>query len=1240
MTGISLGYPLDLLLNRKCKPDDFDERRQRKGIDHKLDAIQLPDALKAGSGNIIIKGRPGTGKSTLALQMAVSCTQNNNDCSAAYFSLEEQIDHILKKAELFGWNKWLKPMKELNDLDESASSKELGDFLEGVLTTVNDKNEVVTPSKPIVLLPSLSPRSISVDDSKENSLFWERYHQLEIFLEAVDRINERAKDEETKKVQKLKLIVIDSLNTFGDHMLEREELFRIFDLFKRHQIIGVFILEVNDGASPQALSNMHQNTIEYMADTIIDLQMSEDHGYFTRYLEIEKSRYQHQVYGRHPYRLHDFDPQQPKDPLKSDFQPAYNIFPSLHYLVSVIGQNSNAVVEKGDPATSPANGAQYKQNTDSIEESKQLNIVKENEKDKVVENSNSVTELFDFGINGINDLLPTNFLRTSVVAIEGPKATFKSSISENFLIRGLLSNSSVLLIKLQDKPSFNLHKIRLNEGLLHYTKIGLEEFPEEKDRLKRLGCIQDKLIKPKHGNRFSDYQKSVKINEVEWEFEENGPRIIELDFGEGMLLAEEFVQIVRDIFQLFKKDKPIKSVVLDDVSLIGISYPFLKNSKTAGDLFLPSFIHLMRSFDVSLVINGTTGDLVEANEYVNRASALADTVITCKNCDIFGDKYVIVSGEGLVVRMSKEAGMREPVPGVIRIEEVEDQGETEIPENDEEPLRSGERVKSDKNEDQALLEEYRKPENSKELSQLQNVKYKKKLDSTFPSPFVLDLLFLQGLVGFETQRIHRPGLSLHMMEASSETRIYNQEVEKLLQFALAKPTHPYNERRNNVDQVSDVSVNTFDTRLAESMYDSFNLLQDAPIERTVVCTLDEFLGSRETYTKSLVKINNAHKKKEDSSIQSISGQQHNSKRELKREDFIVQDNNSGWPYYGNVLLLAYRSDIFTDPKKTFRSWDAIFKGISDKKDEIKLIKEFPIREGFDYGVLSHESMSCVLLDVLFSGLKESKIEIDIEQENFLQNIFSKSKLQNYFTNPEFMNEVVAITNLIQSRSKKILINPTNMESNMVEIEYVGELDLLEKSREYNVPINEIMETNKTTISELFEKQPLQIPLKCSVRPDSAVYLCWYSQIRELINQYPKMARLINIEPLPGRGVTGDWFLGIIKGSVSIQLGQNVINMLCDETEDFKRYNRGIGLPMRQTFYGKNLKAWQGTDISLDRVREIHDNAIKRSKIVNYAIVRHAFANALQDLLFNPNDDQSIINILNSLADQVEVLNNK
>jgi hypothetical protein len=132
-----------------------------------------------------------------------------------------------------------------------------------------------------------------------------------------------------------------------------------------------------------------------------------------------------------------------------------------------------------------------------------------------------------------------------------------------------------------------------------------------------------------------------------------------------------------------------------------------------------------------------------------------------------------------------------------------------------------------------------------------------------------------------------------------------------------------------------------------------------------------------------------------------------------------------------------------------------------------------------------------------------------------------------------------------------------------------------------------------------------------LHPKAAFYLCWYSQLRELLNEKPELQKHMRIAPLPGGGFTGDWFLGIVKGSVSVNLGIDVVQKLCDEQEDYKRYIRGVGLPVSKKFYDpfKNdnlgFLAWPYSQQLLNVLGEIHQNAWKRSDIKDYQKFRTA-----------------------------------
>jgi hypothetical protein len=126
-------------------------------------------------------------------------------------------------------------------------------------------------------------------------------------------------------------------------------------------------------------------------------------------------------------------------------------------------------------------------------------------------------------------------------------------------------------------------------------------------------------------------------------------------------------------------------------------------------------------------------------------------------------------------------------------------------------------------------------------------------------------------------------------------------------------------------------------------------------------------------------------------------------------------------------------------------------------------------------------------------------------------------------------------------------------------------------------------------------------------PNAAVYVCWYSQLRELIDEHPELATKLAVAPLPGGGVKGDWYLGVAAGSVSMKLGINVLKILCSDSEEYKRFVRGVGLPVRKKYDHSTFLGWPRAEPGtlLSTVLEIHKAALSRSAIGGYQRSRAA-----------------------------------
>ena len=328
------------------------------------------------------------------------------------------------------------------------------------------------------------------------------------------------------------------------------------------------------------------------------VRAEEDRGHFIRYLEIEKSRYVPQVSGKHPFRIlsRGFDDRAES---QAEERSGIVVYPALHWRVSTSESESRPKADEpsAEELTTDSAGQEHLP--------------------------------FDLGIKGFERILPKNLTRGSVVTIAGDRGTFKTTFAINFLAKGLLAKESALLVALSDRclltedPAGRI-KQRICEEMRSGKGNGRDvtgvRFEWSRITIDEKACEEWSTLA-------GDSRAQIRV----WQntYGKDGTRLIELDFKSGTVLPEEFVQVVWEVLERQREGGfPIKRVAFDDVSLIGLSYPLLRESATTGNLFLSGFVHVMQNRGVDLVIVGTTGDLPEANEPVYRAAALSDAVVS------------------------------------------------------------------------------------------------------------------------------------------------------------------------------------------------------------------------------------------------------------------------------------------------------------------------------------------------------------------------------------------------------------------------------------------------------------------------------------------------------------------------------------------------------------------------------------------------------------------------------------
>lgn len=1111
-------------------------------------ALSLPDEARPGTGNILILGAPGTGKTTLALQIAVAATCAPNAYSSLFLPLEESQDALLARCANMGWENRIHLTRFHDSASAASSPAELALALRRELTQPTDcpasklstthvperpcvKHAEVIYSNlalaypqnraqaPRVLVGTLSPRNLLAPAAGEDRTFWTRYQQLERLLLGFECLRTT---EPGNALPEMRIICIDSLNVFGDGPLSREHLFRITDLCRRYHCLGVFTAEEGSTAG--------STPMEYLCDVVIKLHATEEAGYALRHLEITKSQYQHQVYGRHPFKLRsltswrqDVSSDAANAPVATPnrlFQ-ALVIHPSIHHVLASTRHRQRAEADRSKATVTPG--------------------------------QDCLDSPFDIGVDALKYVLLQGIRRPCAITIAGPRGTYKSSIAQNFLLAGLCSGESGLLVRFREHPQFS------SPGTWHPSGSVRARWRPEK-------CAQEDA---------ATLDDSKLLRRV-WQYSEDeqtkGTCLVELNFKQGALLAEEFLEFVRDVYREYSPSR----VVLDDISLIGTSFPFLRHSRTAGDLCLAALIHVSKHHGADLVMAGTLSGSDEADSVVHRGCTLSDTVLETDFCDVFGDRLVIVTGEGLM------AGGRDPVA----------------------PF-------AEPGADHALAPMCGEVVPGVVVNRFEGRPGKRWFD--------VDLTLLEGLVGFNVGDIHRPGLVLHLFSEGAILSRYNAEIRTMLERSFAAPRQTQqvlpDRRRGRPAEAQKVTVYEFDSGTSEALHDSLRILKDKPVDKTVLYAVDEFYFTDE-----------------DPRTTTSTWLRHIDRRELAVPERIEDGDDTYFittpdrvegqpvtsvPYYANVLVFAYDTtrlqgfeNIVVDERGVPRvhSWGKLASTLSE-------LPAPPFRHDgsdggasdgvVDFGAWSSETLACIFIDAVLSGRGEpGTVAADVANDS----PFDAKKLRSFDTG---RGEVAL----------KLLLTESHGSEDGALTELLGLCSVFKMSSRYG-------------------KLPPQ-PGATVLSPTAAAFVCWYSQLRELLNDNPQLERRINVAALPGWGFRGDWFVGIADGSVSQALGMDVLRILCSDREEYKRFVRGVGLPVRRRYLtdpASDFLAWPGSSLKLKDMLRIHQCARTRSCIRGYQEFRFALGTLGRQLAFLSGDPTDVVrNCLERVPNMIRFL---
>ncbi len=623
----------------------------------RLPRYQGTEKTDEGSGNIVISGKPGVGKSTMAFQFAAACASGLNEGIAVYFSLDVDEKQIIKSMKHSNGSLKINYLCDYPTVRKDAllqydtgSNKELAEVFRDVLYKDRDNRAV-----PQIILPKLSPRGISPDAGTQgDSVFLQRIEELQKLLRAISAYNnqERMKDRKEKSAL-VKLVVIDSLDVFGERTLTREEINRLFMLFKQYGIIGVFTMG-SIGYESLTSEAAYKASVTYQADMVIELKREFYNNYTCSYFEVAKSRYIRHVLGHHPYKVETYSISSEKNGQdvfsfkNTDLIKKIVVLPSLHYRISAsensISPHSPEPLEAG-------------RNKETMEGECRNNGKGRN-------NDKKEWKRTIFGIEEMLDIMPNHFKERSmdlpqIITISGSSGLFKSDIALNALLAGIVDYGQEnkngqqekeqrgLIVRLGDRDAFAVRGVRFEEKLLKRTKERIGRQDECSIRLYEKG---EDIVHNDEPNKYTLKGWSLRKGK------ENPPQLLEVTFKNGALLPEEFVDEICKIINLYG----IKRVVFTDLKYIGSSYPFLVNSDTSGNLFLSAFIHIMRNYGMHVIMSSSESGLEESDVELKKAGILADAILTC-TAQVKDGRYedVYITGEGMITeKRGKQAVVR------------------------------------------------------------------------------------------------------------------------------------------------------------------------------------------------------------------------------------------------------------------------------------------------------------------------------------------------------------------------------------------------------------------------------------------------------------------------------------------------------------------------------------------------------------------------------------------------------
>ncbi len=545
-----------------------------------LDNLLSPDSLKEGGAGflirpsndalnksgfseppiILIEGEAGTGKTTLSLQIAHAAAKlhtphsdymkypnlNCIDWSIYYYSLEQSSLSLRHLSRNFGFSP--EPAIEGQFYHDEASIEE-------------HKNDPGRYDNAKFLFCKFSNRPISAPENKD--VFEQRMSELGHALQ-------KAKD--TSDKNKRSVFFVDCLNALSGRALVRNDIYRLFQLFRANKIPAILTLEKAAGLVGGEY-DITALAAEFLSDIVIRLARISDNEYNFNHLEIIKSRVCKQVPGKHIYKIRISPKDIPTNPVLGEEKASgIVVFPSIYYLLSKAKERTNAA---------------------NVEEDYFVGGTNPNEDIRLILNGETIKH-------------------NSTIAINGPNGTHKLALGLNFAMGFRKCHekeySHALVLNFGGSDDFNFKGIAWTQSNQDFHQID-GPFPEKgvnywrqkywaseyylsKNENRRVTLLSFKIGQLTPEECFYIIESILTQNEA---FDGAG-RLLPL--SKMLVEREKSVDSSGDITG--KRQNPFTSVIISNTAEVSTGFPLLRKDL----LFLPSLIDLFNTHELVTVCIG------------------------------------------------------------------------------------------------------------------------------------------------------------------------------------------------------------------------------------------------------------------------------------------------------------------------------------------------------------------------------------------------------------------------------------------------------------------------------------------------------------------------------------------------------------------------------------------------------------------------------------------------------------